>query len=76
MAKSKEQKRDEAMMRARAALPVHRLRWMDHQPGGHVYEETKKHNPQYAETIREQAQITFEKAAARAGTDLHGNPLK
>lgn len=76
MAKSKEQKRLEAMMRARAALPEHRARWYEYQPGGRVYERTKQHNPEYAEQLRQEAQTSFEKAAARAGTDLHGNPLR
>lgn len=76
MAKTKEQKQHEAMLRARNALPAARARWYDYQPGGHVYEETKKHNPEYAEVIRQEAQTSFEEAAARAGTDLHGNPLR
>ncbi len=73
--KTKEQKRHEAMLRARKVLPKHRARWMEYQPGGRVFERTKTQNPDYALQIQREAQIVFEEAAARAGTDLHGNPL-
>ena len=75
MAKTKEQKRHEAMLRAREALPSHRERWMKYQIDDEDYEKTKIHSPDHAEILRRQAQKTFEQAAERAGTDLYGNPL-
>jgi len=75
MAKSKTQKREEAIQRARKALPGARLTWLKYQPGGNVYVETAKHNKEHADMISEQATVSFKEAAARAHTDLHGNPL-
>lgn len=73
--KSKELKRKEAIERARAIFPSHQEKWLRYQPGGDIYEKTKKHSPIYAEELRKEAQVSLEEAAARAGVDLHGNPL-
>lgn len=74
--KSKEQKREEAMLRARNNLPKHRAHWIECQPGGGIYEPLKRINPERAEIVRQQADLAFDRAAAHAGTDRHGNPLK
>lgn len=75
MAKTKEQKRQEAIDRARRRLPIARDIWMRYQPGGESYIELAKRDKAHADKVADDTTKAFKKAAARAHTDLHGNPL-
>lgn len=65
MPKSKQQKREEAIQRARVILPMHRDWWLRTRPGDDCQDKE----------LSEKAEKAFIKAASAAKTDLHGNPL-
>lgn len=75
MPKTKQQKQKEAIERARKYLPTARAEWFKYQIGGGVYEKVAKANKEYAEKLRIEANINFDKACERANTDTHGNPI-
>jgi hypothetical protein len=77
--KSKRQKQEEALARKRSFLQVHRSIWMDNQVLVTNDIIARANNgDKFAQGVILEAEVakkSFEKAAAEAGVDLHGNRL-
>ena len=76
MPKTKHQKQQEAIERARFTLPLHRKKWMEVAFGSPGFvQNQEQYGYDKAVRIAEEAYHNFKKAAEQAHADLHGNPL-
>lgn len=76
MAKSKQQKQEEALQRKRAAFPEQIASWRKHQRGGEFYKVTVEWDSvKAADEEAAEAEKRLVKAAAEAGLDRYGNAL-
>lgn len=76
MAKTKEQKQQEAIDRNRRRLHQHRAMYLESSPGGEMY----KHNfviygKEEAQSEARRYDLLFTKACQAAHVDRHGNPI-
>lgn len=76
MAKSKEQKQQEALERKRAMFDEKAVWYRQHQVGGDFYNDfCNRHNREYAEKRKNEVSIVFARYLVEAQLDYHGNPV-
>lgn len=74
MAKSKEQKQQEALQRKRDMFTAKSIENQSYSVSGDRYKELeKRHGKEYAEKRRNEANVTFGRYLKEAGLDKHGN---
>lgn len=76
MAKSKEQKQQEALQRKRDMFTAKSIENQSCNVGGDIYQEReKRYGKEYAEKRRNEANATFGRYLKEVGLDSHGNVI-